>query len=154
MAVLPDSTVFTKLFTSTHISIIILYREVGFCFCFLLYYCSLVPLGPDFQNGADHWRQIGMSLNLQGLWRFFVPATQARVTSEDTWFPKCRWLTTADIKIDNTTPYVWPLQVGPVIVQHLKCLFRTSYLYCSMITENVLDLCHRVDSCWAHWSPL
>lgn len=93
MRVLPYLTVFIKLFTSTDISKIILYRG----YFFLL--CDCCPLGPYFQNGADHWREIGMSLNCRVSEGFSVPATQAKVISEATWFPKWRWLATADLKI-------------------------------------------------------
>lgn len=72
MAVLPYSTVSTKLFTSIHMSRIISYREVIF---FLLHYCSLESLGPDFQNGADHWREIRLLLNFRVSGDFPVSAS-------------------------------------------------------------------------------
>lgn len=108
MALLPYSTVSTKFFTSAHISIIVFYRG---CF-FLLCYCSLEPLGPDFQNGADHWRQIRMSLKGRDSGGFFVPATQAKVTSEHTWFPRCRWLAAADMKIYTQVCMCSPCEMG------------------------------------------
>lgn len=86
MAVLPYSTFFTELFTSTHLSHHFIQRG----YFFLLRYCSLEPLGPDFQNGADHWREIRVSLNCRVSGSFSVPAAQADVTPEATWSPQCR----------------------------------------------------------------
>lgn len=43
---------------------------------FLLHYYSFETLGPDFQNGADHWREVRMSLNCRVSGGFSVPATQ------------------------------------------------------------------------------
>lgn len=40
-----------------------------------------------------------MSLNCRVSEGFSVPATQAKVISEATWFPKWRWLATADLKM-------------------------------------------------------
>lgn len=132
MAVLPYSTVFIKLYLNTHLYNHFIQRG---CF-FSLHYCSLELLGPGFQNGADHLREIRMSLNCRVSEVFLVFATQAKVTSEATWFPKCRWLAAGDRRIYIQFGMLGLCAVSQlqhllhnIIVQHLKHLFSTSFLF-------------------------
>lgn len=102
------------------------------CF-FSLHYCSLELWGPDFQNGAEHLREIRMPLNCRVSGVFLVFATQAKVTSEATWSPKCRWLAAGDRKIYmqfsmEIEKYIQFDMFGLCIVSLLLCNIWNVYL--------------------------